>query len=86
MFSVGDFVRIGAANLHQVVAGVTASGAGAAAQVEFRPHFWPGTAAGNAVSVKKPYCLMTIVPGSVSTAADLATGRGTISFRAIEAR
>ena len=84
--SVGDFVRIGSRNLHQVVAGGTANGSGSVVGIEFRPHFWPETAADDAVSVKRPYCLMTIVPGSLSTSADLATGRGTISFQAIEAR
>lgn len=86
VLSAGDMIRIGARNLHRVVGGATANGAGIAANVEVRPHFWPETAVGDAVSVKKPYCRMTIVPGSIATTADLATGRGTISFRAIEAR
>lgn len=86
VLSVGDMIRIGSRNLHRVVAGVTANGSGIATNVEVRPHFWPETGPGDAVSVKKPYCRMTIVPGSISTTADLATGRGTISFRAIEAR
>ena len=84
--SVGDFLRIGTRNLHRVVAGAVANGFGVASQIEVRPHFWPETTEGDAVSVRKPYCRMTIVPGSISTAADLATGRGSISFRAIEAR
>ncbi|MDI7923409.1 hypothetical protein [Ferirhizobium litorale] len=84
--SPGDMIRIGTRNLHQVVAGATADGSGTAALVEVRPHFWPGTSVADLVSVKKPYCLMTIVPGSISSGADLQTGRGTISFRAIEAR
>ncbi|NVP54455.1 hypothetical protein [Mycoplana rhizolycopersici] len=84
--SRGDFLRIGSRNLHRVVNRVVASGAGVAGGVEVRPHFWPETAVGDAVSVHKPFCLMTIVPGSISTPADLVTGRGAISFRAIEAR
>ena len=84
--SRGDFLRIGSRNLHRVVNREVADGSGVAAGVEVRPHFWPETEPGDALSVRKPYCLMTIVPGSISTAADLATGKGAISFRAIEAR
>lgn len=84
--SRGDFLRIGSRNLHRVVNREVANEFGVAAGVEVRPHFWPETAVGDAVSVRKPFCLMTIVQGSISTAADLATGRGSVSFRAIEAR
>ncbi len=84
--SRGDFLRIGSRNLHRVVNREVANEFGVAAGVEVRPHFWPETAVGDAVSVRKPFCLMTIVPGSISAAADLATGCGSVSFRAIEAR
>ena len=40
----------------------------------------------NVVSVYRPFCLMAIVPGSISSQADPQTGRGTVSFQAIEAR
>lgn len=75
----GDMLRLGSGDLHQIVD--AASGT-----FEVRPHIWPGVTTGAAVSVDKPYCIMAIVPGSVTSAADLATGRGAISFQAIEAR
>ncbi|SOC38975.1 hypothetical protein SAMN05892877_105357 [Rhizobium subbaraonis] len=84
--SAGDFLRIGGRNLHRAVNRRVADGSGVLGGIEVRPHFWPETAVGDAVSVRKPYCLMTVVSGSISTTADLATGRGSISFRAIEAR
>jgi Concanavalin A-like lectin/glucanases superfamily len=54
-------------------------------QFEIRPHLWPGVAAGAAVSLVRPACLMAVVPGSISSDAQL-NGWGSISFSAIEAR
>lgn len=76
--SVGDDLQVGVRNLHQVID--TAGG------IELRPHLWPETAVNDAVTLVKPACRMTIVPGSLSTTAELATGRGTVSFQAIESR
>lgn len=75
----GDMVQIGTRDLHQVVdvAGGT---------LEVRPHIWPGVTTGATVVISKPSCVMAIVPGSISSPADLATGRGAISFQAVEAR
>lgn len=75
----GDMVRIGTGDLHQIVGVDTGV-------FEVRPHLWPAAKAGDAVSVNKPYCIMAIVPGSVSSIADMASGIGAISFQAIEAR
>jgi len=79
-FSVGDLVQIGAADLHRVMEAATVG------QFEIRPHLWPGVAVGAALNVLKPSCVMSIVPGSISSSADRATGRGSISFQAMEAR
>lgn len=79
MLRAGDMVCIRDKDLHRVV-----DGTGAA--VEVRPHIWPGVTTGATVSVTKPHCIMAIVPGSISTSADAATGRGAVSFQAIEAR
>ncbi len=79
-FSVGDYVQVGAADLHQILEDATTG------QFEVRPHLWPGVAAGAVLKVNQPYCLMTIVPGTINTAADPNTGRGKISFQAIETR
>lgn len=84
--SVGDYVQIGAANLHQVMEPAKASGSGTTSEFEIRPHLWPASAVNDAVVVKRPSCIMAIVPGSISSTAELATGRGVISFQAIEAR
>jgi hypothetical protein len=84
--SVGDMIRIGGSDLHRVMEARTATALGNTSVFEIRPHLWPGVAAGAEVSVVRPYCSMTIEPGSISSSADLATGRGAVSFRAIEAR
>lgn len=75
----GDMIRIGTRDLHRVVDGTGLS-------VEVRPHIWPGVATGAVASVQRPYCHMVIEPGTVSSQADPQTGRGVISFQAIEAR
>lgn len=75
----GDMIMIASKDLHQIVdiaAGV----------YEVRPHIWPGVATGAAVSVNKPYCIMAVVPGSITSTADMASGIGAVSFQAIEAR
>ncbi|GHC61654.1 hypothetical protein [Limoniibacter endophyticus] len=82
----GDLIQIGAHDLHRVVENATANASGVTPLFEIRPHLWPLAAVGQPVSVLRPRCLMAIVPGSISSTADLATGRGTISFDAIEAR
>lgn len=76
---VGDMFTIANKDLHQIVDI-------ASSVYEVRPHIWPGVTTGAAVSISKPYCIMAIVPGSVTSTADLATGRGAVSFQAIEAR
>lgn len=81
--SVGDMIQIGTKDLHQVMEPVAGP---LTALFEVRPHIWPGVATGAAVTIVKPACLMAIVPGSVSSTADIATGRGVISFQAVEAR
>lgn len=77
--SVGDYLQIGTNDLHQIV---NVSGS----EIEVRPHLWPTTAVGDAVTLVNPSCLMTIVPGSINTTADLSTGRGVITFQGFESR
>lgn len=76
--SVGDYLQIGARNLHQIV--------DATGSIEIRPHLWPETAVNDAVVLVRPNCRMTIVPGSINTTADPATGRGSVTFQGIESR
>lgn len=84
--SVGDMLRIGDQDLHRVMEARTVTALGNTSLLEIRPHLWPGVSAGVAVSVLRPFCLMMIEPGSIASSADPAIGRGSISFRAIEAR
>lgn len=76
---VGDMFTIANKDLHQIVGVDTGT-------YEVRPHIWPGVTTGSAVSISKPHCIMAIVPGSVTSTADMASGIGAVSFQAIEAR
>lgn len=84
--SVGDQIQIGPVSLHRVMEAVTVDGTGRSPEFEIRPHLWPASAVNDPVLVKQPSCLMAIVPGSISSSADVASGRGVISFQAMEAR
>lgn len=79
----GDMICIRDKDLHQIVD--VAGGV-----YEVRPHIWPGVDAGDSpaptVTISKPHCIMAIVPGSITSTADMSTGRGAVSFQAIEAR
>lgn len=79
----GDMIQIGASDLHRLEEDATGPLTGL---FEVRPHIWPGVVTGAAVKVVRPFCHMTIVPGSIATSAEASTGRGTISFQAVEAR
>ena len=83
--SVGDMISIGGRDLHRVMEAATAV-AGLTPLFEVRPHIWGDVVTTTAVSISRPFCLMSIVPGSVASSADPQTGRGTISFQAMEAR
>ena len=83
--SVGDFIQIGTNSLHRVMESAVANGSGVTPAFEVRPQLWPGTITGTAVSVKRAHCLMTLVPGSLVTAA-AENGLGKITFDAVEYR
>lgn len=83
--SVGDYIQI-ASKLYQVMEGAVANASGKTTRFEVRPHLAPGTAVGNIVTLVKPSVPMIMVPGSLSTTAEATTGRGSISFQAIESR
>lgn len=83
--SVGDMIGIGGRDIHRVVEGAADVG-GLTPLFEVRPHIWADVVTGAAVSISRPFCIMSIVPGSITSSADPQTGRGTISFQAIEAR
>jgi hypothetical protein len=81
--SVGDMIQIGT-GLYRVQEAATAA-SGLTPLFEVRPHLWAGTAVGDEVVIERPSCLMTVVPGSIQASSDMS-GRGAISWQAIEAR
>lgn len=87
--SVGDMLSIAHSTtkycLVRAMETVTADGSGITAAFEVRPHLAIGVAANDVVSVKRPHCPMTLVPGSVSASSE-DNGRGKISFDAVEYR
>lgn len=82
--SVGDYLSIDG-KLHQLVEGASSLSSGVTGEFEVRPHLDVSIGVNDTVLINKPYCLMTLVPGSVSASSGL-NGRGSISFQAIEAR
>lgn len=87
--STGDFITIfssGNPTLYQIGAGAVADSNGEAGFFEVRPHLAPEVSEGDEVQLIKPYCHMMIVPGTITSTADIASGIGAVSFQAIEAR
>lgn len=82
ILSPGDLIQVGD-DLHRVLEDAVGNPTGL---FEVRPHIWPGVEEDVLVSIQRPSCLMSIVPGSISSAADPRTGRGSISFQGFEAR
>jgi len=82
----GDMIQFGPRNLHRIMQAEAIVPGEATTRIEVRPHLWPETQTGDATSFIKPHCIMSVVPGSISSAADASTGRGVITFQAIEAR
>lgn len=80
--SIGDMLRIGT-GLYRVNEAATGD---PTPLFTVTPHLWPGTAEEQDVVISKPWCLMTIDPGSLSASADPRTGRGIVSFSATETR
>lgn len=80
--SVGDMMRMG----NGLYRAQEAASGNPTSLFTIAPHLWAGTAVGQTVIISKPYCLMTVDPGSISVSADLGTGRGSISFSATEVR
>lgn len=84
-FRVGDFLQIGTNDLYQVQEAATADGTGLTGQFEVFPNLWPGTVTGTPISVKRPHCLMTLLPASGSSPAQI-NGLGQLTFQAVEYR
>ncbi|WP_271025532.1 hypothetical protein [Rhizobium sp. RCAM05973] len=84
--SIGDYVQVGTADLYQALETATANGSGITGIFEVRTFVWPTSVVGAPAKLMKPSCIMTLVPDSLTTTANLSDGRGTITFQAIEAR
>ena len=76
----GDFISVGD-YLFQVM---EHSSNGAA--FEIRPYVSLGVTLAGTVRLERPFCPMMIIPGSVNSQSDVETGRGTVSFQAMETR
>lgn len=83
--SVGDMVQIGVDKLYRVMEDAVAGAGGQSGLFEVRPHLFPGTAEGFAALLVKPSTPMKIVPDTIKSLASKETGRGMISFQAMEA-
>jgi hypothetical protein len=82
--SVGDYLSFTYGTnraLHRVAEAVTANGSGTTAQFEVRPHIRPGFTLTNAVTLKNPRGIFTLVPGSVSSKPNGAL-HSVVSFQA----
>lgn len=79
VLSVGDYVELNGTRLHQVT---ELRGGGI---IGLAPYLSAGILVGQAVRVNSPGVLMTLDPGTVNTQTGL-NGRGSVSFRAVEAR
>lgn len=87
--SVGDLFSYvlpgGKTILAKIVTGGTSNGGGfVTVEIEPRPAY--GAATGMLVLITRPWVEMMLVPGSLSTPADVKTGRGSVSFQAQEVR
>lgn len=80
----GDYISING-NLHQIMEDVPPSANGITIEFEVRPHLSVNIVPNDDVIFHQPFCLMTVVPDSVSASSGL-NGRGSISFSGIEAR
>jgi hypothetical protein len=85
--STGDYISFGYGGrraLHQVMEDAIAGADGVSAAFEVRPYIRPGYVLDVDVALTKPHAVMLIVPGSVSAPSAPDTGRGTVSFSAIQ--
>lgn len=79
--SVGDYFDVDNMYLHQVMEANT----GGSPAFEIRPALYLSVDVGDIVNFYKPAALMRVIPGSVSSPQDVATGKGIISFQGIQA-
>lgn len=86
VLSVGDYLSINGRDLHMIVETAAVNvGTGISNQFEIRPHLYPDVTTTLPVSFLKPAAIMQLVPDSIVESIDI-TGRGTISFQAMEYR
>lgn len=89
VFKVGDMLSFEYTEqpryaLHRVQETVTADSSGDTTEFEVRPFIQAGATTTTAVRLYQPRCLMMLVPGSISSAAELQTGNGAVSFQGVQ--
>lgn len=85
--STGDYISFDYGTtraLHQVMEDAVADEYGVSSVFEVRPYIRLGYVLDVDVDLTKPHAVMLVVPGSVSAPLAEDTGRGTISFSAIQ--
>ncbi|HWM82943.1 MAG TPA: hypothetical protein VNQ56_12855 [Pseudolabrys sp.] len=85
--STGDYISFGYGGnraLHQAMEDAVADEFGVSSAFEVRPYIRPGYVLDVDVALTRPHAVMLIVPGSVSAPSAPDTGRGTVSFSAIQ--
>lgn len=82
--SIGDYISINDL-LYTVMESVIANSSGDTIEFEVRPFLSVSITEEDAVRIRSPRTIMTLVPNSVNTAVGL-NGRGSVSFQGIEAR
>jgi len=70
--------------LHRVQEAATASSGGTTDEFEVRPFIQSGAVTTTPVRLYQPRCLMMLVPGSITSTAELQTGNGTVSFQGVQ--
>lgn len=91
VLSIGDMIQIKRGStdrrdLHRVMERAVADADGETAEFKIAPALWPSVTQGDLVSVKRPWCNMLIVPGTLSSQASMVNGKGRITFEAVETR
>lgn len=70
--------------LHRIEEAATAAGGGTTGAFEVRPFIQAGAVTTTAVRLYQPRCLMMLIPGSITSTAQLQNGMGTVSFQGVQ--
>lgn len=70
--------------LHRIQEAATAGSDGTTSAFEVRPFIQAGAEIGTSVRLYQPRCLMMLAPGSITSTAELQTGRGAVTFQGVQ--